>query len=408
VGINHLKKKEKKIGTRRADEGSSFHPPKGPTMKKIALATAVSALFAAPVAAFAQAKPPAAPSLDKVLEASGITESGYIDAGYTYSNRAIDPTQPGAGVSTRVFDSQNNSFVLHQMGLTLAKQPKEGFGGLVNVTVGSDGQVIHSFPEAAGAVNGGSMFDVTQAYLQYASGAFTVIGGKFTTLHGTEVIASPSNNNVSRSILFGAVPFTHTGLRVTWAASDAVSVIVGANNGWDQLTDQNRGKTAELGVILTPIKPLSITVSGYSGDEPNAAGVNGIRTTANVVASWAFTDAFSVGLEYLDFSQDKALANGSKAKYSGFAGYVSYMLNPKWRLAARAESFDDHDGFHFGTAAGVKYTEGTVTVGYLPADSFELRAEVREDKANQAVFKQYDGTTSKTLMTVALQGLYKF
>jgi putative OmpL-like beta-barrel porin-2 len=372
-------------------------------MKKIVLASAISALFAAPVTVLAQAKPPAAPTLDKVLEASGITTSGYIDAGYTYSNRAIDPTQPGAGVNTRVFDAQNNSFALHQLGLTMAKQPKEGFGGLVNLTIGKDAQVIHSFPEAPNS----SLFDVTQAYLQYASGSLTVIGGKFTTLHGTEVIASPGNTNVSRSILFGAVPFTHTGLRATWALSDAVSLIAGVNNGWDQVTDQNRGKTAELGVTLTPIKPLSVTVSGYSGSEPTANG-NGTRTSANLVASYAFTDAFSIGLEYLSFSQDNALAAGAKAKYSGYAGYVTYMLTPKWRGVVRLESFDDHDGFHFATAGQVKYTEGTVTIGYLPSDSVELRAEVREDRADQTVFAQYDGTTSKTLMTLALQGLYKF
>jgi len=376
-------------------------------MKKIFLASAISALFAAPATVLAQAKPPAVPTLDKILEASGITESGYIDAGYTYANKNIQAGVAGTGNSIRVFDSQNNSFVLHQVGLTLAKQPKEGFGGLVNVTLGRDANVIQSAP---GTVN--ATFDVTQAYAQWAGGALTIIGGKFTTLHGTEVIASPGNTNVSRSILFGAVPFTHTGLRATWAASDTISVIAGVNNGWDLLQDSNRQKTVELGVTLNPIKPLSITVSGYSGDEiSGVTGNNGVRSTANVVASYAFTDALSLGLEYLTFSQDKAVAAG-KAKYSGFAGYFTWMLSPKYRVVLRAEQFDDHDGFHFGTTGlakpQVKYTEGTLTFGYLPADSFELRAEVREDKADQAVFVGYDGSTSKTQMTVALQGLYKF
>jgi len=385
-------------------------------MKKILLASAISALFAAPGAAFAQAKPPAAPTLDKVLEASGITTSGYIDAGYTYANRNIEAGIQGGGTPPgsplRVFDNQNNSFVLHQVGLTVAKQPKEGFGGLVNLTMGRDANVIQS-TTGAGTTTPNATFDVTQAFAQWAGGPLTVIAGKFVTLSGTEVIASPGNINVSRSILFGAIPFTHTGVRATWAASDTISVIAGVNNGWDQLTDSNRQKTVELGVTLNPIKPLSIVVSGYSGDEISTVSLaNGVRTSANVVASYALTDAFSIGLEYLTFSQDKALANGSKAKYSGFAGYLSYMLTPKWRAALRAESFDDHDGFHFNTVAltkpQTKYTEGTVTLAYLPADNFELRAEVREDKADQAVFLGYDGNTSKTLMSVALQGLYKF
>jgi len=392
-------------------------------MKKIVLASAISALFAAPATVLAQAKPAAVPTLDKILEASGITTSGYIDVGYSYANRNIEAGIQGGNPPNapyRVFDNQNNSFALHQVGLTMAKQPKEGFGGLVNVTIGKDAQVIHSFPEAT--VNGagvptGSMFDITQAYLQYAGGPLTVIGGKFTTLHGTEVIASTGNTNVSRSILFGSVPFTHTGLRATWAVSDTISLIAGVNNGWDQLTDSNRAKTLELGATFNPIKPLNIAISGYSGKEtttpiPTPAQAEGTRTSANLVASYAFTDAFSLGLEYLSVSQDKVLANGGKAKYSGYAGYLTYMVTPKWRGVLRLESFDDHDGFRFNTVglakAQTKYTEGTVTAAYLPADNFELRAEAREDKADQAVFLGYSGSTSKTLMSVALQGLYKF
>jgi hypothetical protein len=367
-------------------------------MKKLFLASAISALFAAPATVLAQAKPAPVPTLDKILEASGISVSGYIDAGYTHSDRNQ------AVFSTRVFDTQNNSFGLNQFGLTVAKQPKEGFGGLVNITVGRDAQFIHSLPEAAP----GSMFDVTQAFAQYAGGPLTLIAGKFTTLHGTEVIASSGNTNISRSILFGAVPFTHTGVRATWALSDTVSLIAGVNNGWDQLTDVNKGKTAELGATLNPIKPLSITLSGYSGKE-GVAPNEGTRTSFNAVASYTIIDPLSVGLEFLSVSQDIPGAGGSttKAKYSGFAGYVTYMFTPKFRGVVRAESFDDKDGVHFGTA-GTKYKEVTLTGAFLASDSFEARVEGRRDNATQTMFTDFAGAPSKTMTTLALQGLYKF
>jgi hypothetical protein len=313
-----------------------------------------------------------------------------------------------------VFDSQNNSFALHQFGLQVAKQPKEGFGGLVNVTVGKDAQVIHSFPEFTTATTG-SMFDVTQAFLQYAGGPLTVIAGKFVTLSGTEVIASTGNTNISRSILFGAIPFTHTGVRATWALSDTVSLIAGVNNGWDQLTDANKGKTLELGATLNPIKPLSITVSGYSGQEPTSTTTNGTRTSLNAVASYTIIDPLSVGLEVLSVSQDNAGGTTTKAKYNGVAGYVTYMFTPKLRGVLRAESFDDKNGFHFGATVPVafatsdtKYKEVTATVSFLASDSFEARGEVRRDQANNPVFTDFSLATSKTMTSIALQGLYKF
>src|SRR2546421_3236590 len=159
-----------------------FSPPtKGRSMKKLLIASAVSAAFAAPTLALAQAA--RAPTLSQVLDASGINVTGYIDAGYSYANKNLEGTP-----QFRVFDSQNNSFALHQFGLTVAKQPTRGFGGVVNITVGSDAQFIHSFPEGAGV--GSNTFDLTQAYGQYASGALTLMAGKFVTLAGSEVIAS--------------------------------------------------------------------------------------------------------------------------------------------------------------------------------------------------------------------------
>src|SRR3977135_2037019 len=111
-------------------------------MKKLLIATAVSAAFAAPTVALAQAA--RAPTLSQVLDASGLDVTGYIDAGYSYANRNVE-----TGFTDRVFDSQNNSFALHQFGLQVAKQPKQGFGGVVNITAGADAQVIHAFPETA-------------------------------------------------------------------------------------------------------------------------------------------------------------------------------------------------------------------------------------------------------------------
>ena len=48
--------------------------------------------------------------------------------------------------------------------------------------------------------------------------------GRFVTPIGAEVIESQDNWNYTRSILFGyAIPFNHTGVRATYAASDKAS-----------------------------------------------------------------------------------------------------------------------------------------------------------------------------------------
>ena len=126
---------------------------------------------------------------------------------------------------------------------------------------------------------------------------------------------------------------------------------LGEANVRKAITDSNRGKTAELGATWNPVKPLNIVLSGYSGPETipqsTPGAPSGVRTSGNLVVSYAFTDAFSLGLEYLNVSQDKVPSGTGtiKAKYSGYAGYLTYQMTPKWRGVIRLESFDDHDGF---------------------------------------------------------------
>jgi len=385
-------------------------------MQKTVLSLSVAAALAVPALASAQATAPAAPTLDKVLEASGISMSGYIDSAYTHSDRDIQ-----GGFSPRVFDSYNNSFVLHQVGLQIAKQPKSGVGGLVNVTAGRDATVIHSSPDTSS-----STFDITQGFLQYATGPITVMAGKFTTLHGTEVIWSPSNANYSRSLLFGSVPFTHTGVRVNVAPMDNLTVTAGLNNGWDQLTDSNRDKTLELGITATPIKPLSLAASYYGGKEIagtvggttiGQTGINGRRDSLNLVGSYTIIDPLSVGLEYLYVKQKESVFDSSGAvkdgKYSGIALYLGYAITPKVKASARFESLNDKDGLRYPNAAsiaaseGTKHREITLTLGYAAADNMDLRFEVRQDRADKEVYSD-DGSLKKTMMTFAIQGIYKF
>src|SRR5258705_3061234 len=258
---------------------------------------------------------PPGPSLKDVLTASGVDLHGYVDTAYSYLSGTGIFT---SGVADRVFDTEPNSFNLHQAALTVDYQPKEGFGGLVNLTAGRDARVIASLGEAT------SNFDVTQAFVQYAHGPLTIIGGKFVTLAGAEVINSTLDTNYSRSILFGyAIPFSHTGARLSYAASDQLSVIFGVNNGWDQLQDANKQKTGELGVAFTPNKMFALAVQGYSGVENTSATTHGRRDLIDAVGTYNATSqlTFILNVDWADQDNVASLIDGSniKAKWDGAA-----------------------------------------------------------------------------------------
>ncbi len=341
------------------------------------------------------------PGLGAVMAASGISASGYIDTSYNYLSGSGQFT---GGAANRVYDRERNSFTINMVDLTVSSLPAAGFGGLVNLNFGADANV--NAPAGTGSVD---EFDIQAAYLSYASSPLTVIAGKYVTLAGAEVIKSPANFNASRSILFGfAIPFTHTGVRASYAVGDKLTLVAGVNNGWDVFKDSasEARKTLELGLSATPITPLTIAAVTYVGKEPGAAGVAGTRTLYDVVATFTVSQALSFAINYDNASQEDAVTVGTKAEWSGVAGYVNFKFSDQWRIALRGETFEDTHGFRTGVVQ--TWDETTLTVAYMPSANVELRGEVRADKSDQASFQQTDGPAEDSQNSVGLQAIYKF
>ncbi|MGH8727884.1 MAG: outer membrane beta-barrel protein [Burkholderiales bacterium] len=365
----------------------------------------------------------AVPSLGEVLGSTGITLTGYIDTTYSHlsGNGRFNLTPSGPGVTpggfNRVFDFERDSFNLQQVAASAAYQPEEGFGAFANITLGKDADVIAAFDTDGLFTNGDKdYFDVTQAFVQYAKGPFTLAGGKFVTLAGAEVIWTPLDVNLSRSILFGyAIPFTHTGVRAKYVAGEVATFSAGINNGWDAVKDTNNQKTFELGAFFTPTKSLAFSVAGYTGEERVGGlvniGPNGNRNLIDLLATWNLTDQLQFVVNYDYGSQENftSLVNGSniKAKWNGIAGYINYLITEQWRLSLRGEYFDDEDGYRTGIIQ--EWKEATLTLSWLPHKNFELRAEVRGDKSNEDVFINPGGTSADdTQQSYGLQALFKF
>lgn len=377
---------------------------KGEIMSKITntlFVASLSLLASIPALAAEEIMPdkPGVPSLGAIMGASGINVSGYIDVSYTSLSSGGTFV---SGTPSRVYDRERNSFNVNMVDVTVSSLPADGVGGLVNLNFGPDANV--NAPAGTGPLD---EFDIQAAYVHYASGPFMAIAGKYVTLAGAEVIKAPANLNYSRSILFGyAIPFTHTGARVTYTVNDKLALIAGINNGWDVLKESASSdkKTLELGFSASAIGPFALSGVIYAGKEPGAAV--GKRTLFDLVATYNATDALSFVLNYDYATQEDAVTVGQKAKWSGVAGYVNYKFTDTWRAALRAESLDDKDGYRTGVVQ--KWDEMTVTLAYAPSANVELRGEVRSDKSDKQSFLQTDGTAKDTQTSVGLQAIYKF
>jgi hypothetical protein len=397
---------------------------------------AASLISALVVPGLAAAQQPAAPAeaKDEGLKLGIFDVSGYVDVSINHLSRRNAFT---SGFPSRVFDIERSGGALRQLAGTFAYQPKEGLGGLVNVIVGKDADIIAPYKTSPQKGNlctvatkidanlnrcEGDHFDITQAFLQYATGAWTLVGGKYVTLAGAEVINTPTNTNFSRSILFGyAIPFSHTGLRASYALSDTLSVTGGVNQGWDDIRDTNSGKTGEIGVAWSPSKMVSLAAQTYFGKErahgltktelPAFFQLEGQRKLLDFVLTINATEKLTFVLNYDKASQANTAnatpGGATTSKWDGFAGYANYQFNDQWRLSFRTEVFNDKQGYRTGVVQ--KWKENTLTVAWLPTKPIELRAEIRRDRSNVASFLDVDGVTGRNNNnSYGLQFLYKF
>jgi hypothetical protein len=361
-------------------------------------------------AVVAQAAPAPSPSPSPTPAPKAFQVSGYADAGYTSASIASAVGTPGGSFITgRVFDTLNQQIQFHTFNLQAAYTGPIGFK--VEANFGDDANVINSYPKAVYAP--GTAIDITQAYVSLTSGQFTGIVGKFETLAGAEVIESPSDMNFSRSILFGfAVPFTHTGGRLTWAMNPTISFVAGANNGWDTTWQHNPNGlpfvdtgslTIEGGALWTPSKAFSATIDGYTGQvqegfavatpgffvlnpaRPNRSLIDAVLTW-HATPSWTFVANGDVGQQTNSniFDGTGTLIGYGTGTWSGVAGYANYAINSLWSATARAEYFADYGGLRTGQT--MRWGEATITLQYAPNSNLILRGEVRGDKTNRPYF----------------------
>lgn len=345
----------------------------------------------------------------------GIQVHGLVDANYEYNiNQPSQKSNLGATNQFRAFDTDANSFELEQFNLRIQRRVEGGVGFLVDLNFGKTAEVLRTFTRYTSNPAGVGIGEVdpTQAFITYTvpvGNGLDVMAGKFVTLLGAEVIKTYDvlNYNESGSYIFTlGIPFTHTGVRAKYAFNEMLTVTGGFNNGWDDVADNNSGKTLEGQIAITLLPELSILVSGMLGAEQFASG-GSLRGIIDPLVTWKTPiPGLTLIGEYIYGAEDQPigvapfltgpnvpinplvfLGGGPltrDADWMAFAGYTVYDFNDKLQGVIRGEWFRDSNG----ARTGIRQTlwELTFTLNYKITDYLLLRAEYRHDESNTRPF----------------------
>lgn len=320
----------------------------------------------------------------------------FASFGYNYNTNT--PTSRLS--SYRVFDSDDNTFNVDVAELVVQKPiTKPGDGGFR-----FDLEVGGAIPEKEQSfgLSVGRSADLQQAFLSYIAplgSGMRLDFGKFVTHMGTEVIEGYDgyNDNYTRSFLFNyAIPFTHTGVKASYALNSAVSAMVMVVNGWDNAKDNNRSKSVGAQVVLVPVAPLTVYLNYIGG--PEKADTNAyVRNMYDLVANWKVLNNLSIGVN-ADYGKETGaslVTPGADAIWKGIAGYTRLDVTSRFAMALRAETFHDEGGTRLGLTTPATVGEFTVTPTYKLSDRFLVRSDVRFDSANSPLFVKNAGFSDK-------------
>ncbi len=318
----------------------------------------VSIVFATPPAP-APAPAPAAPEPEKTAEAAapetpppGFDIWAQVEGGIT-TNGSNNRSKVNFG---HLFTDRNGQPLLNQVLLTAEKplDPKAtdyAVGFRLQGMVGSDARYTHFLGELDNTLNGVVQADIVEAWVALHTPWLTEGGvdfkiGQFGTYLGSEVIDPSVNYFYSKSYIFNfGIPLKHTGIMATAHVNDTLDLLAGVNSGVNTSLgtsgDNNSSASFQFGFGLNGLADGKLTVLALSHIGPETPGDDKNNSYLNdVVFTYKASDTLTFVSELNYIKSDAFNATGY-----GAAQYVSYAFDEQWTANARAEIWEDHNGF---------------------------------------------------------------
>lgn len=331
--------------------------------------------------------------------------SGTVDGYFSFNNN-----HPASRVNTlHNFDASANSFDLNfaKMRLEMAPDPVGfvfdfGFGtGMEIFSAGEPGNPnVAGFARTTKPGLGNSVVSntflnhVAQGYLSVKPkgwGGVQMDFGKFYTFAGAELTETYVNWNYSRALLYTNGPFYHFGARFTKPIGSHFTGGVQLVNGWNNVFDNNSGKTVGLTSALTFSKvawassyyfgPENSAVDFETGNFINGAG-KGFRNYFDTNVTVTPSDKFAFYVNYA-YGRNNSQPANITADWHAFA-VAGKIGTRKLYFAPRWEIYKDNDGFITGAKQKIKEFTGTLNYEFVPG--IMTKFEYRRDWSDVAYF----------------------
>ncbi len=233
---------------------------------------------------------------------------------------------------------------------------------------------------------------INQLYAYYnVNDKTTITAGQFNTFLGYEVISPAANFNYTVSYLFNAGPFSHTGIKLDYAASEDLSYMLAVTNGHAiSSADGNVSAELQYGAQI-----------GYKGQYLNFiyGGVDGSGVEDNLFIDYTGGFDLSDSL-YLGINAAYSYSDEADAGYQGAALYIENTFSDTFALGLRPEFFQANG------ASDATVTALTLAASTTLTDNLKVISEFRVDSSDDGAIEAFATEESVSAITVA--AVYSF
>lgn len=303
----------------------------------------------------------------------GIELTGFVDTYYSYRYSRPDKVEAGTDkqfLELRAFDTRHNSFAVSNVELSVFKPSTDespiGFGFVTHFGDIAN-EVVGPFDDTDELLD--DKFALQQGFVTYRAPIGNGLDfkvGRFATWIGAELIESVDNPNYSRGLLFNnAIPFTHTGIAISYPLLDSLTTTAYLVNGWDGYDQENNSaKSYGYQFDWALGERTQVVINGIHGAE-RADSNSDLAHLWDVVLALQPLERTGLILNF-DFGTEAGRSAGAGGKWWGFSGIITQDITDALGLALRGEYFDDSDGARTGVARGAGIPDSATFIPTLP------------------------------------------
>lgn len=345
-----------------------------------------------------------------------VTLGGYAEVFWQYNfNRPVDGM-----TASRAFDSVHNSFTISNLVLD-AQWNWQRVTGRIALQMGHTATLMYANePRRAGSgisLAGPETWKwIQQAWIAYNAPigrGLLCEAGIFLSPIGPEGMAIKDQWNWSRSNLFSALPYYHTGIRATYALSQSMALSVGGYNGWNSVVDNNDEKSLSLQWTYNRPDKLTLSVLYFTGVERDAAPTAPFRPWRHTFDSYvvwyprrfiSLMAHVNGGFEPVVPSNTALPDPGATQWWVGGALYARLRFESWLYLALRGDllsEFVSNLPLNMQPPRTLFFpspfvAEFTSTIDFRPHENLSLRIEYRHDVAGNRIYGMLDPTSTPT------------